>query len=534
VSRSPVITRSLASGFLSCAEELPDRPALSVAGEELSYGALRERAAAIAATLQAHPADEGPLGAVFAYRSPAAFAGVLGTLMAGRGYVPLNRTLPPARTRLMLQRSRARCVVVDAGSAGQLPEVLAGLDAPFTIVAPDHPDPAALAAALPGHHVLGPHDLARASAWAPPAVDADALAYLLFTSGSTGAPKGVVVAQRNVFHYVDVLVERYEVGEEDRFSQTHDMTFDNSVLDMFVPWERGACVCCPSPKALIKPGGFIRGERLTTWFSVPSTAIFMRRLGELKPGSYPTLRWGLFAGEPLPLEVARAWAAAAPGCTVENLYGPTEVTVDCTLYRWDSHSSPTECEHGVVPIGFPLPDMTILVAGPELREVAPGEVGELLVAGPQVALGYWEDPDRTAASFVVPPGRGEVFYRTGDRVRRPRHPDGPLTYLGRADHQIKVRGVRIELGEVEAAVRDATGADAVVAIGWPPSETGYDGIVAFVGTPELDAPAVRARVAERLGAPMVPRNFVALAELPLNSSGKFDRGALRRSLEERA
>jgi amino acid adenylation domain-containing protein len=534
VGRTAVVARSLASGFLRSAEELPDRPALWVADEELTYAELHERAAAIAATLQAHPADDGPLGAVFASRSTTAFAGVLGTLMGGRGYVPLNRALPPARTRLMLQRSRARCVVVDAGSAGQLPEVLAGLDAPFTIVAPDHPDPAALAAGLPGHHVLGPHDLASASAWTPPAVGADALAYLLFTSGSTGTPKGVVVAQRNVFHYVDVLIERYEVGEEDRFSQTHDLTFDNSVLDMFVPWERGACVCCPSTKALIKPGGFIRAQGLTTWFSVPSTAIFMRRLGELKPGSYPTLRWGLFAGEPLPVEVARAWAAAAPGCTVENLYGPTEVTVDCTLYRWDPETSPAECEHGVVPIGHALPDMTTLVANAGLREVARGEVGELLVAGPQVTLGYWDDPERTAAAFVVPPERDEVFYRTGDRVRRPRRPDGPLTYLGRADDQIKVRGVRIELGEVEAAVRDAAGADAVVAVGWPPSETGYDGIVAFVGTPQLDAPAVRARVAERLGAHMVPRRFVALAELPLNGSGKFDRGALRRSLEEQA
>jgi amino acid adenylation domain-containing protein len=534
VSRSAVITRSLASGFLRCAEELSERPALWVGGEEHTYAQLREGAATIAATLQAHPADDGPLAAVFAHRSATAFAGVLGVLMAGRGYVPLNHTLPPGRTRLMLQRCGARAVVVDPDSADQLPEVLAGLDAPFTVVAPDHPDPTALAAALPGHRVLGRRDLARSSAWTPAATEADALAYLLFTSGSTGTPKGVVVAQRNVFHYVDVLVERYDVGEEDRFSQTHDMTFDNSVLDMFVAWERGACVCCPSPKALIKPGAFIRAQRLTTWFSVPSTAIFMRRLGELKPGSYPTLRWGLFAGEPLPLEVARAWVAAAPGCTVENLYGPTEVTVDCTLYRWDPGTSPAQCEQGVVPIGHPLPDMTTLVAGPELREVAPGEVGELLVAGPQVTLGYWGDPERTAASFVVPPGRGEVFYRTGDRVRRPRHPDGPLTYLGRADHQIKVRGVRIELGEVEAAVRDATGADAVVAIGWPRSETGYDGIVAFVGTPELDAPSVRARVAERLGAHMVPRSFVALAELPLNSSGKFDRGALRRSLEEQA
>jgi amino acid adenylation domain-containing protein len=524
-------TRLVASGFLRCADELPDRPAVSVQGEEHTYADLHARAAAIAATLQANPADDGPLAGVFAYRSVTAFAGVLGVLMSGRGYVPLNRTLPPGRTRVMLERSQVRAVVVDTASAEQLPEVLAGYETPLTILAPDHPDTGALGAALPDHCVLGPRELASAGTWQPPAVGADSLAYLLFTSGSTGTPKGVMVAHRNVRHYVELLADRYAVSEEDRFSQTHDMTFDNSVFDMFVPWERGACVCCPTSKALIKPGGFIRAERVTTWFSVPSTAIFMRRLGELKPRSYPTVRWALFAGEPLPMEVARAWAAAAPGCTVENLYGPTEATVDCTLYRWDPDRSPAECEQGVVPIGHPLPGMKTIVAGPDLQEVAPGEAGELLVAGPQVALGYWEDPERTAAAFVVPDGRGEVFYRTGDRVRRPRDRDRPLTYLGRSDQQIKVRGVRIELGEVEAAVREATGVDAVVAVGWPPNETGFDGIATFVGAPDLDVSATRAQLAERLSPQMVPRRIVALAELPLNANGKFDRGALRRSLE---
>jgi acyl-CoA synthetase (AMP-forming)/AMP-acid ligase II len=155
----------------------------------------------------------------------------------------------------------------------------------------------------------------------------------------------------------------------------------------------------------------------------------------------------------------------------------------------------------------------------------------LLVAGPQVALGYWDDPERTGQSFVVPPGRDRVHYRTGDRVRRPRA-GGPMTYLGRADHQVKIRGVRVELGEVEAAVREATDVDAVVAVGWPVSETGCDGIVAFVGSIDVDVQAARARLRARLPSHMVPRRIELRDALPLNASGKFDRRALVRFLEE--
>jgi acyl-coenzyme A synthetase/AMP-(fatty) acid ligase len=249
----------------------------------------------------------------------------------------------------------------------------------------------------------------------------------------------------------------------------------------------------------------------------------------LKPGTYATLRHSLFAGEPLPVALAEAWLAAAPGSTVENLYGPTELTVVCIGYRWVPGRSEAEAEGGIVPIGEPLPGNEPLVADAALHEVPPGTAGELLVAGPQVTLGYWRDPERTSRAFVVPPGRDCVHYRTGDRVRRP-WPGAPMTYLGRLDQQIKIRGVRVELGEVEAAVRAVTGVDAVVAVGWPRTETGYDGVVAFVGATDVDVPSTRARLQARLPTHLVPRRFELLDGLPLNGSGKFDRAALRRSL----
>jgi amino acid adenylation domain-containing protein len=469
---------------------------------------------------------------VLAYRSATAFAGVLGVLLRGHGYVPLNPGFPPERTRLMLEHSEAEALVVDQGSAEALVAALEGVERPLTIVAPDHDDVSELASRLPAHRVLGAADLRPAEGFEPVGTDPGAVAYLMFTSGSTGTPKGVMVTHANVNHYVDVLTERYSVDQDDRFSQTAEMTFDNSVLDIFLAWQNGACVCCPSQKALISPGRYIRESELTIWFSVPSTAIFMRRLKALKPGSYPTLRWSMFAGEALPAEVCEAWLEAAPNTVVENLYGPTEVTVDCLAYRWDPESSPAECEHGIVPIGYALPGMSALVADSDLNEVEPGQEGELLVSGPQVSLGYLKNAEKTEAAFVHPPGRDELHYRTGDLVRRPLTDDAPVPYLGRIDHQVQIFGERIELGEIEAALREESGTEAVVAVGWPVTAVGASGIEAFVGEQGADAEELRLRLRARLPGQMAPRRVHVLAELPLNDNGKFDRKALIRMLEQ--
>lgn len=522
----------LHAGFLRSADGFPDRPALEVTGETLTYAGLRERAAGLAATLVRHSGQtDPPLVAVYAYRTPTAFVAVLGTLLRGHGYVPLNPSLPAARNRLMLGQAGCRVLVADAASVERLDEVLRDLADPLTIVVPDAPDVAGLSDRWPGHTILGADQLEPAAAWEPAAADPSDIAYVLFTSGSTGIPKGVTVTHGNATWIVETMVERYGVTEEDRISQTHEFTFDVSVWDMFVTWERGACLCCPTTKELIKPGAFIRNARLSIWFSVPSTAILMKRLGMLKPDSYPALRYSLFAGEPLPMPVAEAWLEAAPHSTVENLYGPTELTIVCMEYRWDRARSPGECEAGVVPIGWPLRGNRPLVVDAELCEVAPGQDGELLMSGPQVTGGYWRDPERSDAAFIAPRGHSDIHYRTGDRVRRPARPDAPMTYLGRLDNQIKVRGVRVELGEVEAVLRDETGVDAVVAMGWPVTSTGADGVVAFVADTSVDLARTDERLRARLPVHMVPREIHLVSELPLNASGKFDRLALRASLE---
>jgi amino acid adenylation domain-containing protein len=522
------------ANFVRSCELFPERPAIDV-GEEITYRELAQRAKRIAATIQAGLTNGGvPLTAVFAYRSATAYAGVLGALMAGHGYVPLNRTFPVDRTRLMLERSRCRSLVVDAGSEPQLERLLAGVENSLLLLCPDRTDVAELSARFPAHRIIGANDFSPAQQWRVPNVALDSIAYLLFTSGSTGQPKGVMVSHANVLHYVDYVTKRYGFTNNDRVSQTFDLTFDLSAHDMFVAWHNGACVCCPSQKQLIKPGAFINDARLTVWFSVPSTAVFMRRLGVLKPGMYPELRLSLFCGEALPVETVREWAAAAPNSMIENIYGPTELTIACTAYRWDEASSPAECYQGVVPIGAAFDDMEALIVDEDLRELEPGAAGELLMTGPQLCLGYWDDEEKTKRAFVAVPGKsGRYYYRTGDRVRRGAAGE-PLLYLGRLDSQVKVLGHRVELGEVEAAVREASGLDGVVALGWPMTPSGADAIEVFLQTDHFDTKELLEKLRTRLPVYMVPRNVHLLRQFPLNANGKYDRKALQSILQSAA
>jgi amino acid adenylation domain-containing protein len=521
----------LVAGFVRSARLHPQRPALEVEDRVLTYAELHDRAARLAAVLsEAAPAAEAPVVALFAYRSETAFVGVLGSLLSGRGYLSLSKKFPTQRTRFMLENSLSRALVVDELSRPQLDELLEGLETPLLIVLADQDDVSAERERWPLHRILGAADVAAADPAEPQVVDPDSLAYLIYTSGSTGMPKGVPVPHRCVRPFVELMVERWQVTEHDRFSHTFDHTFDLSVSDMFVCWERGACLCCLPERARMKPGKFIRERELTVWYSVPSLGLLMQRLGMLKADSYPSLRLSLFCGEPLPTELASDWAAAAPHSIVENVYGPTEATISTAVYRWDAERAAAESEVGVVPLGWMNTGMRAAVVDSNLREVAPGEIGELLLEGQQVTPGYWLNPEKTASAFVVPPGEDRLHYRTGDLVRRPMG-DGPLTYHGRIDHQVKIQGHRVELGEIEAALRDATGIGEVVALGWPRTGSGFGGVVAFVRAAEVDLPAVQGALRTRLPEYMVPRAIHTVADMPLNSNGKFDRRALTERLE---
>ncbi|MFD7659627.1 AMP-binding protein [Actinosynnema sp. NPDC059797] len=469
-------------------------------GRTVTYEELHELALSWAGALLAG-ADAPPRAiGVLADKTLESYAGLLAVLYTGAIAVPLHPDFPAQRTRHMLEASKVSAVVADAPGLAALGKL--GVDLP--VLAPS-------AAPVTGR----PLD-------EPVAVSPKDLAYILFTSGSTGRPKGVPITHANADHYFSILEQRYDFTPEDRFSQSFDLNFDCAMFDLFCAWGAGAQTH-PVPGAAYRDlPGFLADRALTVWFSTPSAITLVRRMGGLSPNSMPGLRWSFFAGEALRAADAEDWLAAAPASTLENIYGPTELTVTITGHRWTS-DTPALCLNGLVPIGEVHEGHDHLLLTEDGGES--DTEGELCITGPQMTSGYLDSSDDEGRFLLHDERR---WYRTGDRVRR--HPDGTLVYLGRLDSQVQLAGWRVELAEVEHALRACEGVLDAVAV-TRPTDTGLELVVYYTGTP-TPARLLSKELRDVLPKGMLPREYRHVEEFPLNSNRKVDRGALARLAAE--
>jgi D-alanine--poly(phosphoribitol) ligase subunit 1 len=523
---------SLFALFSAARDAYGDRPALWVEGCSFTYAELHEAAARLAAAIlmtgdRGAPQEQRPCG-LLVNRSLTAYTAVLASLMLGRPYVPLNPKFPRDRLLHILSSSTADILIIDRHSAAAAASLLESLPRPVTVLLPDAETPE-WAVRAPLHRYVARADIECAAPAAPTRErSAENGAYLLFTSGSTGTPKGVLISHGNALAYIRNMTSRYRPGANDRFSQLFDFSFDLSVHDMFLAWGAGACLYCAPGDSLIGLSDFVNRCQLTFWFSVPSTAAFMRQLRMLKPGSYPTLRWSLFCGEALPMGLARSWQEAAPNSIVENLYGPTETTIAFTAYRLPKERRPDLDALPTVPIGMPLSGQQAMVVNGQGERLPDGEVGELCLGGSQVAAGYWRAPDQTVARFRAPRSANDHstrWYRTGDRVVMSR--EHGLIFLGRIDRQAKIRGYRVELMEVENAMRKAAETDTVAAVPWPVGDDGLAlGLICFIaGSPKPEAEIIDA-CGDTLPDYMIPDRIYRVANWPINANGKTDYSSL--------
>lgn len=538
VSTNSATHPGLLTGFMRSLNLQPWRPALETRNRTLTYQQLADVAWAFGRTALAAPApfDSSPVVAVLSSRCLDAYAGVLGTLMAGKGFVPLNPSFPVSRTVAMLEASGARMLIVGSDGVRVLAAILSMCRQSMLVlhfkdanVQPDRSERInhRFVACTPDKGASADKSSILCS------VDPTGIAYLMFTSGSTGAPKGIPVSHGNVAAYLAAMHARYPLDATDKCSQAFELTFDLSVHDLFVTWGTGACLCVVPKERVMAPVSFIRQSRITSWFSVPTVVAFARRLGTLRPDSLPSLKYSLFCGEVLTISAASVWQEAAPNSVVDNLYGPTETTIASTCYRWNPQLTSHEPAERAVSIGKPLDGLSVQLVDADLNPVRRGEIGELCISGPQVTNGYLNDAPRTAASFISLFGSDDrKWYRTGDLAAI--SADGNLDFHGRVDNQIKIRGFRVELEEVDRLLRRAAKTDLAIVVAWPLERSRAEALYAIVcdGASTCDR-AIVATCAAELPPYMVPKRVFFIDSMPIGGSGKIDRQALARFVSDR-
>ncbi|MEU3424888.1 amino acid adenylation domain-containing protein [Streptomyces gardneri] len=501
---------TLASLFAARAAGTPDAPAVVFEDTTLTYAELDRRAEALARRLRASGAGPERYVAVAVPRSAELMVALLGVLKAGAAYLPVDLDYPADRVAFMLTDSGARTVVTTGEAAGRLPAV---------------PDLTRIVVDADEH---GSDPLTDGSV---PVAGPDHPAYLIYTSGSTGRPKGVAVTHRAIVNRLAWMQHTYGLTADDRVLQKTPSSFDVSVWEFFWALTEGATVVLARPDGHRDPAylaRLIHDRSVTTAHFVPSMLAAFTRVMEATadvPDWAASLRRVFCSGEALTGADARRWRDLTSRTSgdgrgpvpLHNLYGPTEAAVDVTYFPYEGGDEPA------VPIGRPVWNTRLHVLDPFLRQVPDGVPGELYLAGVQLARAYHDRPGLTAERFVADPfgAPGDRMYRTGDLVRR--RADGAVEYLGRTDRQVKIRGNRIEPGEIETALAALPGvARAAVVV--------RDGTLVGYAVPDAGAApeseTLHAALADALPAPMVPGAVVVLAELPLTPSGKLDQNAL--------
>ena len=522
--------KSLFNGFMDSLRRFPQRPALEINEEVFTYEQLGSKISALQQVIQENEKNQDPFIAIFAHRSLTAYTGILGVLASGKGYLSLNPKFPIERTRTMFLLSKSRFLIVGRECLDQLSSFLSGIADSITVLVPDVSEIKDVAGQFPKHHFLTSKDIrGGGSRVSPSKISGESFAYLVFTSGSTGVPKGVPITHKNIMAYLENVSGDYD--ESDRFSQAYDLTFDASVGDLFICWHRGACLVCIPEESTMAPAQLIKEKHLTRWDSVPSVIAFMLKLKILKPNTFPSLRRSVFGGEPLTDYFAQVWQKSAPNSVIENRYGPTEATVEIMQYRW-SKESPALSVNGIVPIGWLFKGQRACIMNENEQIVPRGQAGELCINGSQLAGGYWNDPEKTREKFVRFHFSGDlIWYRTGDRVKQDEN--GCFYFLGRMDEQVKIRGYRVELQEIDSILRKASGYAEAVSIAWPIKNGMVEGIRAFIsGAQNKSEAEIITHCRQFLPEYMVPRRIYFIEKMPINASGKIDRKKLAESLRE--
>ena len=527
--------RLLQSWVTQQAELRPGDVAIVSGAEKLTYGELEIVSNQLAHLLQTAGCQNGDRVCILMPKSTEAIVSMIGILKAGCLHVPIDVATPAARIRHIFDSCENRVIIASGRVVQLLDELMSdqALRSRTTIIWLDNrstsadttaPEPknfkvafstsdlkSALSTSLPQHRPAGEGS------------------HILFTSGSTGVPKGVVITHNNVSTFVAWALKHYGIDHTDRFSGHTPFHFDLSTFDIFGSITAGAQLhLVPSETALLPPklAEFIRASKLTQWFSVPSVLNYMAKFNSVQKNDFPNLHRVLWCCEVLPTPALIYWMDRLPKVHFSNLYGPTEATIASSYY--DVTTRPTDPK-SQIPIGTPCDGEDLLVLNDKLAPIPIREIGDLFITGVGLSPGYWRDAEKTAAAFIQDPqDPARRLYRTGDLAYRDE--EGLVWFVGRADTQIKVRGYRIELGEIETALISMGKLQECAIIAIPTDNFGdYMICAAYVVRSGEDASLTELREHLKKLVPnyMIPARWNAYEALPKNANGKTDRPKLK-------
>jgi len=503
----------------------PEKIALVDDQGSISYKELLRDADRIAHCLRANGVQRQDRVVICMKRSARVVLAILGILKADAIYVPMDAKAPLERLLKVIRDCRPSALICDQ-------TVLPALDLARSQI----PSVRRLIVFGAGSGTIGDLPWVNWEDASPPPVpipryrniDADA-AYILYTSGSTGSPKGVTISHLNVISYIEWAVEYFCIREEDRILGTAPFHFDMSTFDIYSALKAGATLCIAPERLLLFPNkllDLIEQEGVTLWKGVSSLLMYLSSAGSLKDGRIPTLEKILFGGEVLATKHLMNWMQHFPSKRFYNVYGPTETTGISACYPVErAPCTPSE----PVPIGRACSNTEIFVLTEENRLAQVGEPGELCIRGSGLSLGYWDDEEKTARAFVRNPlgcTQNDRIYRTGDLARLRK--DGELEYLGRKDFQVKFMGYRIELFEIEQAILALDNVHQAAVELCDPVMGEVPELVAFIaGKGQMDPASILDDLGRVVPSYMVPKRIIALPDIPLTDRGKTDRAALK-------
>jgi D-alanine--poly(phosphoribitol) ligase subunit 1 len=472
----------------------PDSTAITLGKDSWSYRELDERADQLFSLIKPFPI--GSTVGLYTDNTLHMYAALWAIWKNGMHFIPLNHKFPNDRLASIVEQSQVAVIWAESRSEKRCQE---------------------LASSIPFYAIDLP---LTSSSKTQGDIDTSTFAYTLFTSGSTGIPKGIPVTHDNAEALIEDLVLRYPLGIQDKVLQAFELSFDVSLACIWLAWTQGANLVVADLNGITAVNAFkaIHDHQVNFVTLPPSALYYLRRLRLLKMAQ-PWVTTTLFTGEALSWNVANEWRTCAMNSTVDNAYGPTETTVWTLIDRLDDHSD-DEGINGLTPIGYPLKNTLIKLVDAQGNEVKVGEKGELLLGGNQVFHGYVNNPEKTS-EVLFKDELGIRWYRSGDIVVQNEY--GRIVYINRKDNQVQVNGFRVELGEVEHALRKIVMHDGVVVIAH--ESEGITELYAFIEGEEMESTLDTMKL--NVPGYMVPRYMNYVKSLPINTSGKVDKAALR-------